>query len=96
MPATPTKPIYADKVDKGEDENIEEFTKVENEDVGLPLLLPLIYFTSVWKAVIGNEKESLLGTRSAIFNTKSIYYFELNEWQNETVLHLLPWKFKII
>ena len=38
---------------------------------------------------------SPLSTKSAIFNTKSICYFELDEWQNETVLHLLPRKFKI-
>ena len=84
---TPAEPTSADE---GEDENIEEPIEVEDEDVGSLLLLPPACFTSVWKAVINGGKVSPFGTKSAIFNTKSICYFELDEWQNETVLHLLP------
>jgi hypothetical protein len=83
-------------VDEGEDENIEEPVEVEDEDVGSPPPLPpLARFTSVWKAVIGSGKEPLPGIRLAVFDTKSICYFKLDEWQNETILHLLPRKFKI-
>ena len=84
-PAMPAELIYENDVDEGKDENIEEFIEVKDEDVRLPLLLLFIYFISIWKAVIGNKKESLLAIRSAIFNIKSIYYFELDEWQNKTV-----------
>jgi len=95
--ATPAKPISADKVDKGKDKNIEEPIEVEDKDVGLPPPPPppSVRFTSVWKAVIGGGKESPPGTRLAVFNTKSIYYFKLDKWQNETILHLLLRKFKI-
>jgi hypothetical protein len=95
LPATPVEPISVDKVNKGEDKNIEEPVEVEDKDVGLPLPLPPARFISVWKPVIGGGKESPPGIRLAVFNTKSIYYFELDEWQSETVLYLLPRKFKI-
>ena len=91
-PATPAEPTSADE---SKDENIKEPIEVEDEDIGLPLLPPPARFTSVWKAVIGGGKESLPSIRLAIFNTKSIYYFELDEWQNETILYSLLWKFKI-
>ena len=95
--ATPVKPISIDKVNKGEDKNIKELIEVEDKDIRLLLPLPLlhIYFTSVQKVVIGSRKESLPSIRLAIFNTKSIYYFKLDKWQNKTILYLLPRKFKI-
>jgi len=46
-PATPAEPISADKVNKGEDKNIEEPVEVEDEDIGSPLPLPPIRFISV-------------------------------------------------
>ena len=76
-PVTPVEPTSADKVDKDEDKNTKEPIEVEDKDVGSPLLLPPTRFTSVWKAVIGSKKESLLGIKLAVFNTKSIYYFKL-------------------
>ena len=91
----PAEPISADEVDKGEDENIKESVEVEDEDIGSPSPLPPARFISVWKAVIGGGKVSLPGTRLALLDTKSIYYFKLDKWQNETLLYLLPWKFKI-
>jgi len=94
-PATPAEPISADELDEDEDENTKEPVEVEDEDVGLPPLPPPARFTSVWKAVTGSGKESLPGIKSAVFNTKNRYYFELEQWQNETVLNLLPRKFKV-
>lgn len=98
----PTEPTSADEVDedkdKDEDENTKEPIEVEDEDVGLLLPLPPpppARFTSVWKAVTNNRKESLPGIKLAIFNTKSIFYFKLDEWQYKTILNLLPRKFKI-
>ena len=91
-PATPIEPIF---VDKGKDKNIEEPIEVEDEDVGSPSPPPPVRFTSVWKAVIDGGKESLPSIRSPIFNTKSIYYYKLDKWRNDTVLYLLPRKFKI-
>ena len=89
-PATPVEPISIDKVNKSEDKNIKEPVEVEDKDIGLPLLLPSppppARFSSVWKAVICSRKESPPSTKLAIFNTKSIYYFELDKWQNETIL----------
>lgn len=61
----------------------------------LPSPPPPPRFISVWKAVASGVKESLPGTKSAVFDTKNIYYFELDEWQNQIVLLLLPRKFKI-
>ena len=95
-PATSAEPTSADEVDKDKNKNTKELIEVEDEDIGSPLpLLPPARFISVWKAVIGSKKESLLGMKSAIFDTKNIYYFELEQWQNETVLNLLLRKFKI-
>ena len=79
-PVTPAEPLSADKVDKSEDKNTKEPVEVEDEDVGSPPPPPPARFISVWKAVTGSGKESLPGTRSAIFNTKSIFYFELDKW----------------
>ena len=77
-PATSAEPTSADEVDKDKNKNTKELIEVEDEDTGLllPLLLPA-RFISVWKAVIGNRKEFLPGMKSAIFNTKNIYYFKL-------------------
>ena len=94
-PATPAEPSV-DKDDEGEDENIKDPVEVEDEDISLPLPPPLARFISVWKAIASGKRESLPSTKSAIFNTKNIYYFELDEWQNQIILLLLPRKFKII
>ena len=94
-PATPLEPISADKVDKGEDKNIDEPVEVEDKDIGSPSPLPPVSFISVWKAVIGGGKESLPGTRLDVLNTKSICYSELDKWQYEAILYSLPRKFKI-
>jgi hypothetical protein len=96
-PATPVEPSV-DEDNEGEGENIEEPVGVQDEDVGSPPLpppLPPARFISVWKAVTSGVRESLPGTKSAVFDTKNIYYFELDEWQNQIVLLLLPRKFKI-
>ena len=55
---------------------------MEDEDVDSP---PLARFASVWKAVTSSKNKSLPGTKLAVFNTKNIYYFKLDLWQNETV-----------
>ena len=94
-PATPAEPTSADKVNKGEDENTKEPKEVEDKDIDSPPPPSPTRFTSVWKAVTSNKNKSLPSTKSAIFNTKNIYYFELDLWQNETVQLLLPRKFKI-
>jgi len=94
-PATPAEPTSADEVDEDEDENTKEPVEVEDEDVDSPPPPPPARFISVWKAVASSKNESLPGTKSAIFNTKNIYYFELDLWQNETIQRLLPRKFKI-
>jgi len=93
---TPAEPISADKVNKGEDKNTEEPIEVEDKDIDLlPPLPPPVRFTSVWKAVISSKNKSLPGTKSAMFNTKNIYYFELDLWQDKIIQRLLPRKFKI-
>ena len=94
-PATPAEPTSADEVDEDEDENTKEPVEVEDEDVDSPPPPPPVRFTSVWKAVAGGKNESLPGTKSAIFDTKNIYYFKLDLWQNEIIQRLLPRKFKI-
>ena len=88
-PAMPSEPTSADEVNEGKDENIKEPIEVEDEDVGLLSPPPPAHFISVWKAVIGNKKESLPNIRLAVFNTKSICYFKLDKWQNKTILYLL-------
>ena len=98
-PATPAEPSV-DEDDESEGENIEEPVEVEDEDVGSPPPPPPpppppARFISVWKAVAGDVRESLPGKKSAVFDTQNIYYFELDEWQNQIVLLLLPRKFKI-
>ena len=95
IPVTPAEPTSVDKVNKNKNENIEEPVEVEDKDVGLLLLLPPARFTSIQKAITGSGKESLPGIRSALLDTKSIYYFKLDKWQNKTLLYLLPQKFKI-
>ena len=95
-PATPAEPISADEVDKDKDKNTKEPIEVEDKDIGSPPPPPPpVRFISVWKAVIGSGKESLPSMKSAVFDTKNIYYFKLEQWQNKTVLNLLPQKFKI-
>ena len=85
-PVTPVEPTSADKVNKGEDENTKEPKEVEDKDIDLsPPPLPPIRFISVWKAVTSNKNKSLPGIKLAIFNTKNIYYFKLDLWQNKTV-----------
>ena len=84
-PLTPAEPISADEVNKGEDENTKEPVEVEDEDVDSPPPPPPVRFISVWKAVIGSKSKSLPGIKLAIFNTKNIYYFKLDLWQNEII-----------
>ena len=90
-PATPVELTSVDKVDKDEDENTKEPIEVEDKDIGSspPPPPPPARFISVWKAVTGGRKESLPSIKSAVFDTKNIYYFKLEQWQNETVLNLL-------
>jgi len=81
LPATPTEPISADRVNKDEDKNTKEPIEVEDKDIDLPLLPSLllpICFTSIWKAVLSSKNKSLSGIKLAIFNTKNIYYFKLD------------------
>ena len=80
MLATPLEPISIDKVNKGEDKNIKEPIEVEDKDIGSLSPLPPIRFISIWKAVIGGRKVSLPSTRSALLDTKNIYYFKLDKW----------------
>ena len=87
-PVTPAEPISVDEVDKGEDENTKEPVEVEDEDVDSlppPLPPPPARFISVWKAVISSKNKSLSGIKLAVFNTKNIYYFELDLWQDKVV-----------
>jgi len=96
LPATPAEPTSVDEVNKGEDKNTKEPVEVEDEDIDLPPpQLPPARFISVWKAVISSKNKSLPGIKSAVFNTKNIYYFKLDLWQEETIQRLLPRKFKI-
>ena len=93
--ATPLEPISIDKVNKGEDKNINKPIEVEDKDIGLLSPLLPISFISVQKAVIGSRKESLPSIRLAILNTKSIYYSKLDKQQYKAILYLLLQKFKI-
>jgi len=102
-PVTPAEPISADEVNEDEDENTKELVEVEDEDIDSlpspsppsPSPPPPARFISVWKAVTSSKNKSLPGIKLAVFNTKNIYYFKLDLWQNETVQRLLLWKFKI-
>ena len=80
-PATPLEPISADKVNKGEDKNVNKPIEVEDKNIGLLSPLPPVSFISVQKVVIGSRKESLPSIRLDVLNTKSIYYSKLDKWQ---------------
>jgi len=96
-PATPAEPISVDEVNEGKDENTKEPMEVEDEDVDSPPPPPPppTRFTSIWKAVTSSKNKSLPGIKLAVFDTKNIYYFKLDLWQEETIQRLLLWKFKI-
>lgn len=75
-----------------EDEDIEE--EVEDEDAG-STTPPLARFTSVWKAVAAGGKETLPGTKSALFNVNDLFLFQLEAWRDQTLSNLLPRKFTV-
>ena len=93
-PVTPIEPISIEKVNKGKDKNIKEPVEVEDEDIGLPPLPLPARFIRVWKVVIGSKKESPPSIRLALFNTKSIYYFN-KEWYKRWPLRSLSLNFTL-
>ena len=50
---------------------------MEDEDINKLSPPPLVRFTSIWKAVTNSGKESLPGTKLAIFDTNNLYFFKL-------------------
>src|SRR5689334_8812957 len=87
-PAQHAEPVLVEE----EDEDIEE--EVEDEDAGSSTP-PLARFTSVWKAVAAGGKETLPGTKSAVFNVNDLFLFQLEAWRDQTLSNLLPRKFTV-
>ena len=74
------------------EDNNEVEEEVEDDNVE-ELLVELVRFMSMWKAV--NGKETLPGTRLAMLDTNTIYLTAIEAWRDKLLRDLLPRKFRI-
>ncbi|KAF2184804.1 hypothetical protein K469DRAFT_688413 [Zopfia rhizophila CBS 207.26] len=74
----PEEPIFI----VGEDEDVEQAVECEGEYAGTPTPPPPARFTSVWKAVAASGRETLPGTKSAVFNADNLFLYLLEDWKD--------------